>query len=174
MDEAERRAQLEALYVAHARAVLLYARRRTDHATAADVLSEVFVVASRRLDEVPADSLPWLLACARRVLWHQQRAERRRFKLVERLRANTPRTALAVDLPDDALARAFAMLSDRDREVLLLTAWEGLATEQAARVFGCSPQAFRVRAHRARKRLASALAAVEAPLTPLTMEACND
>jgi hypothetical protein len=41
-------------------------------------------------------------------------------------------------------------------------------------VFGCSPQAFRVRAHRARKRLASALVAVEAPLTPLTMEACND
>ena len=130
MDEDERRARLEALYVAHARTVLLYARRRTDHATAADVLSDVFVVAWQRLDEVPTDALPWLLACARRVLWHQQRAERRRFKLVEHLTANTPRTPLSVELHDDALAQAFATLSERNREVLLLTAWEGLSAKQ--------------------------------------------
>ena len=174
MDEDERRERLEALYAAHARPVLRYAQRRTDQATAADVLSEVFVVAWQRLDEVPADPLPWLLACARRVLWHQQRAERRRFKLVDRLTANTPRTPLSVELHDDALAQAFATLSERDREALLLTAWEGLTADKAARVLGCSPQAFRVRAHRARKRLSAALLAADAPATTLKMEACND
>jgi RNA polymerase sigma-70 factor (ECF subfamily) len=129
MDEAERRAHLEALFAAHARTVLIYARRRTDHASAADVLSEVFIVAWRRLDDVPADAVPWLLACARRALLHQQRAETRRSKLVEHLRANTLRTEFSPDLPDDALAQAFATLSERDREVLLLTAWEGLSAK---------------------------------------------
>ncbi len=175
MDEdEERREHLEALYAAHARPVLRYAQRRTDQATAADVLSEVFVVAWQRLDEVPADPLPWLLACARRVLWHQQRAERRRVKLVERLTVNTPRTPLSVELRDDALAQAFATLTERDREALLLTAWEGLTADKAARVLGCSPQAFRVRAHRARKRLSAALLAADAPPTTLKMEACNE
>jgi RNA polymerase sigma-70 factor (ECF subfamily) len=174
MDEAERRARLEALFAAHARTVLVFARRRTDAANAADVLSEVFIVAWRRLDDVPADAVPWLLACARRTLLHQQRAETRRSKLVEHLRANTLHTEFSPDLPDDALAQAFAALGERDREVLLLTAWEGLSAKQAARVLGCSPQAFWVRTHRARKRLGAALLAVDAPTTPLTMEACND
>jgi len=174
MDEAERRARLEALFAAHARTVLVYARRRTDHASAADVLSEVFIVAWRRLDDIPADAVPWLLACARRALLHQRRAETRRSKLVEHLRANTLRTEFSPDLPDDALAQAFATLSERDREVMLLTAWEGLSAKQAAHVLGCSPQAFWVRTHRARKRLATALLAVDAPTTPVTMEACND
>jgi RNA polymerase sigma factor (sigma-70 family) len=175
MDEDERRARLEALYATHAGRVLRYAQRRTDQATAADVLSEVFVVAWRRLDDVPTtDPLPWLLACARRVVWHQQRSERRRSKLVERLTANTPGTPLSVELHDRALAQAFAMLSERDREALLLTAWEGLTANEAARMLGCSPQAYRVRAHRARKRLAAALLDADARSTPLTMEACNE
>ena len=58
MDDGERRARLEALFEAHARTVLAYARRRTDHATAADVLSDVFVVAWQRLERIPDDALP--------------------------------------------------------------------------------------------------------------------
>jgi RNA polymerase sigma-70 factor (ECF subfamily) len=173
MDEDERRARLEALYAAHAPEVLVYARRRADQATAADVLSDVFVVAWRRLDDVPPDALPWLLVCARRALLNYQRADRRRSRLVVRVTANTPGTPLSVEPREHRLVQALAMLKERDREVLLLTAWEGLTTRQAARVLGCSPQALKVRAHRARKRLADALLAVETP-TPLTMEACND
>jgi RNA polymerase sigma-70 factor (ECF subfamily) len=58
---------------------------------------------------------------------------------------------------DGALALALAELSERDRELLLLIAWEGLGPEQAAKVFGCSRNALAVRLHRARKRLAAAL-----------------
>jgi RNA polymerase sigma-70 factor (ECF subfamily) len=47
--------------------------------------------------------------------------------------------------------------------VLLLTAWEGLTTDQAATVLGCSPQAFRVRAHRARRRLMDVMRMLEQP-----------
>jgi RNA polymerase sigma-70 factor (ECF subfamily) len=170
----ERRGRLEALYAAHAPEVLAYARRRTDHATAADVLSDVFLVTWRRLDEVPRDALPWLLGCARHALLNHQRADRRRSRLAARLNANASSASSSLQAHEHRLVQALARLEERDREVLLLTAWEGLTTRQAARVLGCSPQAFKVRAHRARKRLADALLVVDSRPTPLKMEACND
>lgn len=163
MDEAERRTRFESLYNEHVSAVARYARRRSDVQTAADVVSEVFLIAWRRLDDVPEEPLPWLLACAGRALWHQQRSERRRSRLVQRLATATPRTVGAPELPNPELSQALATLSERDREALLLTAWEGLTTEQAAQVLGCSAPAFRVRAHRARRRLAAALADQDRP-----------
>jgi RNA polymerase sigma-70 factor (ECF subfamily) len=45
----------------------------------------------------------------------------------------------------------------------MLVAWEGLGSAEAARAAGCSRPAFAVRLHRARKRLAAALAAAEIP-----------
>jgi RNA polymerase sigma-70 factor (ECF subfamily) len=173
-DDDERRGRLESLYAAHAPEVLVYARRRTDHATAADVLSDVFLVAWQRLDEVPKDALPWLLGCARHALLNHQRADRRRSRLAARLNANAPSTPFSLDAQDHRLLQALARLKEGDREVLLLTAWEGLTTRQAARVLGCSPQTFKVRAHRARKRLADALLVVDSRPTQLKMELCND
>jgi len=42
---------------------------------------------------------------------------------------------------------------EADREVLLLVGWEQLSLRDAAAAFGCSETTFRVRLHRARKRL---------------------
>lgn len=157
MDEVDRRARFESLYRAHADDVARFARRRSDAETAADVVSEVFVVAWRRLEQVPDDALPWLLGCARRVLGHQQRAARRRSRLLAKLTVTSPRVDGSRESSSSVLAEGLAALTERDREALLLTAWEGLTTEQAAVVVGCSPEAFRVRSHRARQRLAAAL-----------------
>jgi RNA polymerase sigma-70 factor, ECF subfamily len=174
MGLADRRARFEALYSKHAGAVARYARRRTDEQTAADVVSEVFVVAWRRFDHVPEDALPWLLGCARRVLWHHHRAEQRRGRLLDRLKSSAPRAVLSVELPPTVLATGLASLSERDREALLLTAWEGLTTEQAAAALGCSPQAFRVRTHRARQRLMDAMRALDqADEAPSIAEVCK-
>jgi RNA polymerase sigma-70 factor (ECF subfamily) len=49
------------------------------------------------------------------------------------------------------------MLSERDREVLLLIAWEGLDRARTAAALGCSSEAVSTRLHRARSRLAAAL-----------------
>ena len=71
------------------------------------------------------------------------------------------------------ILRALARLADRDRDAILLIAWEELNIADASQVLGCSEVAFRVRLHRARRRLRALLADLTAdttaarPLTPL-------
>jgi RNA polymerase sigma-70 factor, ECF subfamily len=160
VNDLERRRGLESLFGEHAGAVRAYARRRIDPASADDTVSEVFVIAWRRLEEVPEDALPWLLGCARRVLANQRRSTRRGEALARRLEgAGAP--AAWTGVSDGPLLLALGELGERDREVLLLICWEGLEPAQAARVLGCSRNALAVRLHRARKRLAMALERAE-------------
>jgi Sigma-70 region 2 len=62
------------VFDAHFRAVSAYALRRTTPAEAEDVVAETFLVAWRRLDELPEDPKAWLLGVARRILANQRRA----------------------------------------------------------------------------------------------------
>jgi RNA polymerase sigma factor (sigma-70 family) len=167
-----RRARLEALFAEHAAAVRAYALRRIDPAAADDTVSEVFLVAWRRLDDCPADALPWLLACARRVLANQRRGDDRRSALAARLH-QTSIPGPGVQLDDGALGRALAELSGPDRELLLLIAWDGLDPARAAAALECTRATLAVRLHRARRRLAAALGRVEAEdaATVRTLEA---
>jgi RNA polymerase sigma-70 factor, ECF subfamily len=166
VNDLQRRERLEAIFREHSRAVSAYALRRIDPASAEETVSEVFTTAWRRLEELPPDALPWLLACARRVLANQRRSHRRRVALADRLNDATPRAdtqdpASSAMLGDRALARALAELSEDDRELLLLMAWEELEPERLARTLGCSRRTLAVRLHRARRRLALALERVE-------------
>jgi RNA polymerase sigma-70 factor (ECF subfamily) len=173
MRDVDRRRQLELLFDEHAAAVRAYALRRIDPASADDTVSEVFVVACRRIDEVPADALPWLLACARRVLANQYRGARRRIALVDRLSV----AGEVVTNPDrqdqEALLRALDRLSDGDRELLMMIAWEGLDPARAAAALECSRATLAVRLHRARRRLGAALeeVGVSSPMRTTPMEA---
>jgi RNA polymerase sigma-70 factor (ECF subfamily) len=152
------RERFAALYEAHGAAVLAYARRRVGADDAEDVLAETFLVAWRRRRDVPADALPWLYAVAGNVVRNRLRAGRRRDALRARIAAGT---APAEAAPDPKLRDALARLKPIDREALLLTAWEQLPPERAARAAGCSRATFHVRLHRARGRLAQALAQLE-------------
>ena len=167
LSETERRARLERLFEQHYAAVLAYGLRRAPRAMAEDVASETFVIAYRRIDEVPAAALPWLYGVARRVLANERRAETRRDQLTRALElvANSGRTEAAQGVPRELLA-ALADLPDTDREVLLLAAWEGLSSEEAAAVVGCSRVAMRARLSRARRRLARILEAERPTVTP--------
>lgn len=156
--EPDRARRLEALFVEHSRAVRAYVLRRIDPATADDVVSEVFVVAFRRLDEVPAEPLPWLLATARRILANHRRGVGRRDAAATHLARLSPGAWHDETLAGSGVIAGLARLSDRDREVLLLVAWEDLDPASAAMVLGCSRATFAVRLHRARRRLAAAMA----------------
>lgn len=155
--------RFELLYGRHAPAVKAYALRRADAALADDVVAEVFVVCWRRFEELPPDPLPWLLGVARRVLSTQRRGEQRRLALNERLRRSAAEPAPTPQpLSDGGLAAALARLSEDDRELLLLIAWDGLTPAAAASILEIKPTAARVRLMRARRRLAAALDGSEA------------
>jgi RNA polymerase sigma-70 factor (ECF subfamily) len=143
-------------------AVLAFTVRRSpDRATAEDAASETFAIVWRRRDRIPVEPLPWLYGIAIRVVANQRRSGRRRRRLGDRVGretalAATPEPADALHRRD-AFSRAFRRLSEAEREVLRLVAWDGLDTGEAATVLGCSAAAFRVRLHRARRRLAKQL-----------------
>lgn len=157
--------RFSALYVEHYAAVLRYAARRVGAEAARDVAAETFMTAWRRLDHVPpAQPLPWLYATARRCLANELRRKDYRDRLDSRMRAEATRgpeaaiPELSERLADrlDVLA-ALATLHQKDQEALRLIEWEQLDTAAAAAVLGCSTGAFKVRLHRARRRLARAL-----------------
>ena len=61
------------------------------------------------------------------------------------------------------MVTALERMTDEDREILMLIAWEGLSNERAAEVLRITPEVFAVRLHRARKRLANEIAILEGP-----------
>jgi RNA polymerase sigma factor (sigma-70 family) len=143
-------------------ALLAFALRRLVVAgDAADVVAETFLVAWRRIDEVPAgrEARPWLFGVARRVLANHHRGEDRRSALTERLTAEIGRLDPPFQASSrvDEVQRAMARLRKDDQEVLRLVAWEELARDEIATVLGISRTAVRVRLHRARRRLAEQL-----------------
>jgi RNA polymerase sigma-70 factor, ECF subfamily len=166
----QERHRFELLFDRHRRSVLGYALRRVDEpADAADALAETFLVAWRRLDDVPGgeDARPWLLAVARRVLANQRRGERRRDGLAQRLGHEL--TARLPGLDDDGGDRvraALAQLTEEDREILRLAGWEELTSGEIAVVLGVRPVTARSRLHRARRRLRAQLDAIDAAPAP--------
>jgi RNA polymerase sigma-70 factor (ECF subfamily) len=156
-------ARFDELYREQAGEVRRYVRRRWDTQSADDVVADVFVVAWRRLDDVPEDPLPWLLGVARRVLANRRRGDARDQALRARIRSEQfrPTGTGEVDRSraGEAVWAALSTLSERDREALLLVAWEGLSTARAARVVGVRANTFAARLYRARRRFARALGA---------------
>ena len=151
------------LYDEYYRRVLRYALQHADPGSAEDVASETFLIAWRRLAEIPQPPLPWLLGVARNLLRQQFGRTRREQRLADRISAMTSDAdLLAWDAGEHVVERASALdalgsLPADDVEALTLVTWHGLSAAQAADVVGCSPHAFTVRLHRARRRLADTL-----------------
>ncbi len=153
-------------------AVCRYAARRVAPEAVQDVVSDTFLTAWRRYGELDGEPLPWLLGIARRTAANHRRSGARRDALRERL--STEPTAGAserINDRDPRLLTALATLAERDREALMLVAWDGLEHRVAATVMGCSTGAFTVRMHRARRRLERALASDQTSPIDVTQEA---
>ena len=152
------------LYRRHHAAVWTYALRRLPPgADAGDAAAEVFAVAWRRMDGVPAepDTLLWLYGTARRVVANQARSAVRRQRLDGRLAGLRDSREPATDAYPGEHAEVRAAL-DRlrpaDREAIRLAVWEDLPVQDIARVLGCSANAVSLRLGRARRRLGTELA----------------
>jgi RNA polymerase sigma-70 factor (ECF subfamily) len=158
----------DALYRSVGASVLAYALSRCGtREDALDVTAETFLVAWRRRAELPADAddaRAWLFGVARGCLANLERGDRRSQRLGRRLLE----TSQIIALPDPArihegrvdsreVRRALDALPADDRELVTLTAWEGLTPAQAGAVLGLTPTAARSRLHRARLRLRASL-----------------
>jgi RNA polymerase sigma factor (sigma-70 family) len=160
--------RFDELYRSAGASVLGYALSRcTSREDALDVTAETFLVAWRRRAELPSDpddARAWVFGVARGSLANLARGGRRSRRLGQRL----VETSEVATLPDPArihegradtrqVRQALDALSADDRELVTLTAWEGLTPAQAGAFLGLTPGAARSRLHRARLRLRASL-----------------
>ncbi len=167
MDDS-RRERFTALYRSARPRVIAYALRRAPSTEdALDVVAETFAIAWRRLDDIPQgdDALLWLYVTARNVSANEARRAHRRTELVARAARALDHSGYEVLPRDDegyTALECLRSLPEPDREVLMLSAWEGLGSTEIGRVLGCSPTAARIRLHRARRRLGGAVVTLDA------------
>lgn len=155
--------QFTEIYETYAGEIHSYCLRRLPASDAADAVAEVFTVVWRRLADIePERARGWLFGVARGVVSNQWRSNRRRGRLHLRLVSTHHRpTDQGEDANvhgDDRVTSALARLSNRDKELLRLVAWEGLTPLEISDALGVSVAAVHQRLHRARSRLAQKLA----------------
>jgi RNA polymerase sigma factor (sigma-70 family) len=146
--------------------ILAYLARRTESAEdAADMLGEVYLIAWRRITDLPAGEQArlWLFGVARRVLANQRRRYRSQDRLAAtleetlRLHGRDEQWAVREEGLSDTIVAALNTLSASDRELLMLSAWEELSPGEIAVVLSRPAALIRVRLHRARAKLRARL-----------------
>ncbi|MCW2845326.1 MAG: Sigma-70, region 4 type 2 [Nocardioides sp.] len=155
VDAQTRRDRFESLAPGLIEPLRRFLARRTDAATADDVLADTLLVCWRRLDELPEEPLPWAYGVARNCLANAERGARRQQRLAARIAVvDPPREALPEPGPgEDDLAEALARLRPDDAELLRLWAWEQLTPAEIATVLDITSNAASIRLHRAREKL---------------------
>jgi RNA polymerase sigma-70 factor (ECF subfamily) len=142
--------------------VLAYFLRRTDATSARDGAAEAFLVAWRRIDDVPTgdSTLPWLYGVARKVLANQRRSRDRYAALGKRLTTvgvreePSPEVVVLRRAEDSEMLDAVGRLRSEDQEVLRLTVWEELTHAEVGEAIGTSAHAVTQRLHRITRQLA--------------------
>ncbi len=158
MMETSRTSYFEALVCDHLAAVGGYVGRRLyplNRDDLDDIVEETMLVIWRRLDDVPVGSeRPWMIGVARNVLRNAKRSRRRRQSAESSTRARGS-SASAEDhvTANDELRRALENLSETDREMILLKAWDGLSDADISHVMGISAPAVAVRVTRVREKM---------------------
>lgn len=161
------------LYTRHQAAILGYCLRRVSRDAAPDIVSETFTTAWRRRDAMPDGELvlPWLYGVAARTIANHRRSLRRRASLREKIGRTVvespagPEVQVVQRTEDAAVLEAVQRLRPADRELLLLSAWEGLTARQLAARYDISLPAAEKRLTRAKHRLAAMLARSEKRFT---------
>ncbi|MCW2851599.1 MAG: polymerase, sigma subunit, family [Nocardioides sp.] len=140
--------------------LLRFVERRVHPSHAEDIVADAYLVAWRRLAEVPTDhddARAWLVGVARRTVMSGVRGEQRRAALAVRVAEADATSAAVIDADLVVrrldLARAWKQLSAVHQEALALAIWDGLDSPRAAAVLGISPVAYRLRLSRGRRAL---------------------
>lgn len=152
----------------HAAHIHRYLARRLGQQMADDLVGETFLIAfgkraGYQFDR--PDARPWLYGIATRLVGQQRRVEEREYRLRGSVAAeqavpgHAERVVARVAAQDrhDELAVALADLTEGDRDVLLLVAWEGFAYAEVAEALAIPVGTVRSRLNRARRQVRAAL-----------------
>lgn len=142
------------LFQRHGPAVHSYLARRVGRQEADDLLSEVWLRAFRGRSGLRGpNSLPWLFGIAHNVVRaHWRHGNRPTLPLhLHDMPDPSPDAddRLVAQAQQQSIRRALAILSDNDRDVLLLVVWEQLTPSEAASALGLPQGTARSRLHRA-------------------------
>lgn len=150
----------EALFREHSPAIVRFLWRRGAGEEAEDLASEVFVTAWRKRDDIPDDvPLAWLYKTAGLTLsnWYRKKKAAPMGENQDFLESQSAIDPAVSAVEDDQMRRALQELSERDREVLILHAWDGLDGDALAEYLGISRGGADAALSRARSRLEAAL-----------------
>jgi RNA polymerase sigma factor (sigma-70 family) len=130
------------------------------------VLSETFLVAFRRradFDTAVESAAPWLLGIASRLISRHRAVEAKQWRSFAASISQQEHSSLGG--LEDALSRVdaerevatlkarIAALAPKDRETLLLYAWQGMSYDEVAAALGVPVGTVRSRLNRVRRRL---------------------
>ena len=105
------------------------------------------------------DARRYAFGVARKILLTARRGRRRYTALADRLRVLVREEIVPGPEVDIELRTALGSLTDRDRELVLLVAWEGFSVADASQILDIRPDAARARYSRARAQLRETLGA---------------
>ncbi|RKT84072.1 RNA polymerase sigma-70 factor, ECF subfamily [Saccharopolyspora antimicrobica] len=159
-----------AIFDRHAPLIHRYLARRVGGDMADDLVAETFLIAFRKrqgYDPGRADARPWLYGIATKVVSQHRRQEERTYRYRNAIapvpdelgHADRVAAQVSAQAMGPVLGAALAKLSQKDRDVLLLVAWEDLSYEEVATALGIPVGTVRSRLNRARKKTRAVLTA---------------
>lgn len=150
----EREKRFLATHAAGHDRIYRYFRRRTENAaTAEDLCAEVFRITWEKTGHNESLSVMVLFGIAKNVLRNHDRSTVRSASLLGALQLERHES----HKDESPIHEALSHLSPDDREVLLLTYWDGFSSTEVSDLLNTSAVAVRMRLHRARKALSRLL-----------------
>jgi RNA polymerase sigma factor (sigma-70 family) len=157
-----------AIFDRHAAQIQRYLCRRLNREIADDLLAETFLAAFHgrdRYDLRRRDARPWLYGIATNLAGRHRRTDLREYRLRQAIGPEPAQLCHAEQVATDVTAQALRTLligallelSDGDRDVLLLIAWEQLSYEEVAAALEIPVGTVRSRLHRARRQVRTTL-----------------
>lgn len=152
------------LFARHAEAIHRFLTHRVgDAARAEDLTQETFLSLVRARDRfTPGRAFRnWVYAIAVNAARQELRSKLRERSRLRALDTSSGTAGANDGVEQRAVRQALGQLSESQREVLVLHAYEGMTFAEIAQVLGSTGIAVRVRAHRAYRRLRELLRPIE-------------
>lgn len=146
------------LFRGNAQLISKFLYRRTQPDVVEDLTAETFATAWRRREDIPQGmELQWLYKTAGYLAAnHNRKKSAITVEDFPEIRHDSDPALVVIE--DAILKTAFFRLSEKDRKVLVLAAWEGQSAEEIGEVLDMTPNAAAVALSRARARFSKSFA----------------